>query len=175
MKRRVLAVVLALMMLVLAGCSTDGGTSGGGATDAPAAATSAPAANETDGPASLTEGDPETEGPASLTSEEDSSDAGAKQAASYKVTLVQEGNTIFDETLTAEAGQSLLDVMKTKLDIVEDGGYITSMQGIAIDSDAQKWWLFTINGEFAMTGAADTYPAEGDSIVWTYEASTFEE
>lgn len=81
---------------------------------------------------------------------------------------------IFDENIETASGTSLIDAMAEN--ITENGGvvysdgqygaYITEICGCKENPDNAEYWVYTINGESAMVGASDYFPAEGDEIVF---------
>lgn len=73
------------------------------------------------------------------------------------------------KTVAFTEGTSLMDVMKENFDIAEDKGMITSIEGLAQDEAAGYYWTYTINDEMVNTGAKETFLAEKDRVVFTYE------
>lgn len=81
---------------------------------------------------------------------------------------------VFDEDVEIASGTSLIDAMTEN--ITENGGvvyseseygaYITEICGYSENADTAEYWVYTINGESAMVGASDYFPAEGDEIVF---------
>lgn len=69
------------------------------------------------------------------------------------------------------AGSTVFDLM-TACDIPfeEDGGFVTSINGVSQDASAGLYWVYYVNGEFAQVGAADYIIQEGDEITWKLES-----
>ncbi len=94
---------------------------------------------------------------------------------SFDVSVTLDGSDeICNKELSVKEGTTLIDAISNGL--TEDGGvvysdsqygaYITEICGYSEDPDAGKYWMYTINGESAMVGASDYYPASGDEIVF---------
>ena len=98
---------------------------------------------------------------------------GMGEKTSFSLSVTTDGsNVIFEDTVTAGEGESLFDVMKRT--VTDNGGvvyqdseygpFITGICGYDQDPDTGKYWTYTINGEYAMVGASEYYPAEGDKV-----------
>ena len=96
----------------------------------------------------------------------------AAETVSVSISLTDGGTVIAgsEKTIEVEAGASLLDVMKENYTIEEADGFITAVDGQSqVEQTAEtkaKYWLFDVNGEPSMVGAADVALQEGDVIVW---------
>ena len=96
----------------------------------------------------------------------------AAETVSVTISLTDGGTVIAgsEKTVEVEAGTSLFDFMKENYVIEEEGGFITAIDGQAqVEATAEtkaKYWLFDVNGEPSMVGAADVALQEGDVIVW---------
>jgi len=77
-------------------------------------------------------------------------------------------STIKESVDTAE-GTTLMEVMKEKYEIEEEGGLITSIEGYEQNEAENIYWLYEINGETATIGAADYTVEDQDQITWTLE------
>lgn len=103
-------------------------------------------------------------------SEEVSSEAA--ETVSVTISLTDGGTVIVgsEKTVEVEAGANLLAVMKENYAIEEADGFITAIDGqTQVEETAEtkaKYWLFDVNGESSMVGAADVALQEGDVIVW---------
>lgn len=88
--------------------------------------------------------------------------AAQMEAAGVTFTFVVadlEGNETSFEVTTSKAtvGEALLDEGLITGDEGEYGLYVTSVNGITADWDAdQTYWAFYVNGEYAMTGVDTT-------------------
>lgn len=87
------------------------------------------------------------------------------------VTLSEDGEEISSKEVRFEKGDILLDVMKENFEIVEDGGFITSIDGHAQDANANKYWLFTVNEEMSPVGANEVELKDGDKVVFNLQES----
>lgn len=103
-------------------------------------------------------------------SEEVSSEAA--ETVSVTISLTDGGTVIAgsEKTVEVEAGANLLAVMRENYAIEEADGFITAIDGqTQVEETAEtkaKYWLFDVNGEPSMVGAADVALQEGDVIVW---------
>lgn len=94
----------------------------------------------------------------------------AMVSATIKVTVDGEAIDDGEQEVEVEEGTMLLDVMEEYYEIEETDTFISSINGHAQDADANKWWLFDVNGEMSEVGAADLEVKEGDLIEWKLEA-----
>jgi hypothetical protein len=96
----------------------------------------------------------------------------AAETVSVSISLTDGGTVIAgsEKTIEVEAGANLLAVMKENYTIEEADGFITAIDGqtqVEQTADTKaKYWLFDVNGEPSMVGAADVALQEGDVIVW---------
>jgi Tfp pilus assembly protein PilV len=88
------------------------------------------------------------------------------------ITLTEDGQEISSEEVTFEEGANLMDVMKENFEVEEEGGMITSIEGHSQDKGANKWWLFTVNGEMAPVGAADTELSDEDEVAFNLQKAS---
>ncbi|MGX7197089.1 DUF4430 domain-containing protein [Enterococcus olivae] len=95
------------------------------------------------------------------------SQAEAEEIA-LSVSLVKEEEIIEEKTVTVTAGTNLMETMKENFDLEEEGGMITSINGIEQDTEDSWFWTYMINDEMVNTGANDTEVHEGDQVVFTY-------
>ncbi|UJF15325.1 DUF4430 domain-containing protein [Jeotgalibaca sp. MA1X17-3] len=94
-----------------------------------------------------------------------------ENAISVTISVMEDGKLIEDGTksLELEEGTTLLEAMKANFDIEEDNDFITSINGQEQDNEANKYWLFDINGEESMVGAADVELQEDDFVEFNLE------
>ena len=96
----------------------------------------------------------------------------AAETVSVTISLTDGGTVVAgsEKTVEVEAGANLLAVMKENYTIEEADGFITAIDGqtqVEQTADTKaKYWLFDVNGEPSMVGAADVALQEGDVIVW---------
>lgn len=88
-----------------------------------------------------------------------------------KISKDKEAETIKEKELPIKEGAILLDVMKENFEVEEDGGFITSIEGVEQEEDEQKYWLYFINGEAASIGAGDYELTAGDEITFDLQAT----
>lgn len=83
------------------------------------------------------------------------------------------GNESIDEKeIKIEEGATLMKVLKDNFELKEDGGFITSIEGVAPKEDEEKAWLFTVNGEMAEVGAKELTLSPGDEV--TFDLHSYE-
>lgn len=68
------------------------------------------------------------------------------------------------KTIEIEEGDFVLDVLKANFDVEEEGGFVTAIEGIEQDVDAKLGWMYFVNDEMAMVGAAE-YELKADDQV----------
>ena len=90
-----------------------------------------------------------------------------QQEESFTVRILVDGESVSEADLTYQEGQSLLEAMQDVFDITEDDGFIQAIDGYEQNQDENRWWTFTVNGEFAEVGAAELVPESGDVIEFT--------
>jgi hypothetical protein len=75
------------------------------------------------------------------------------------------------ENIKMPEESTVLDLLKKKADVTteqtEYGKMIVSINGISQDADANLWWTYTINGEYASLGAEAQQLSDGDVIQWS--------
>ena len=84
-------------------------------------------------------------------------------------------NALVGETITAEKGVSVFDVLdealaKNKIEYKESSkGYISSIDGIAeFDHGRNSGWMFEVNGKHITTDCRNTKLNSSSSVVWFY-------
>ena len=72
---------------------------------------------------------------------------------------------ISEKDIPIKKGDILLDVMRENFELEEaEGGFITSIDGIEQDVDKGIGWMYFVNGEMAMVGAAELELSPGDKV-----------
>ncbi|MGM8211648.1 DUF4430 domain-containing protein [Virgibacillus sp. W0430] len=89
-----------------------------------------------------------------------------------EVTLSKDkGDQVLEEKeIPIEEGAILMDVMKDNFSVEEKGGFITSIQGIGPDEGEEKAWMYFVNDEMAMVGAAEYELSAGDKVTFDLQA-----
>ena len=85
------------------------------------------------------------------------------------ISLQVDGEEVENKTVTFVAGESLYQVMQANFDLVDQDGFITSINGQAQDEAAQKYWMYDVNGEMALVGAKDLILEPGDHVEFKLE------
>lgn len=88
------------------------------------------------------------------------------EASTVTISIAVDGKEIEDgsKTIEIESGAILLDVLKENYEIVEENGFITSINGHQQDEDAGKYWLFDVNGEMGLVGVQEQELDAGDLV-----------
>lgn len=83
--------------------------------------------------------------------------------------IVENGGSTVRDARIAE-GSTVFDLMiACGISFEEEGGFVTSINGISQDTEAGCYWVYYINGDFAPVGAGDYVVQEGDEITWKLE------
>ncbi|MUK87238.1 DUF4430 domain-containing protein [Ornithinibacillus sp. L9] len=77
---------------------------------------------------------------------------------------------IAEEEISINEGDILLDVMKEHFDVEEEGGFITSIEGIAPEENEQKAWMYFVDGEMSSVGANEYELTPGEEITFDFQA-----
>lgn len=75
-----------------------------------------------------------------------------------------------EEEVTIEEDAILMDVMKENYEIEEDDGFITAIDGISPEEDEQKAWIYSVNDEEALVGAAEYELSIDDEVVFDLQS-----
>lgn len=82
------------------------------------------------------------------------------------ISIIAEGAVIEEKEVTLDEGATLQEAMKENFDIVEEEGFVTTIEEVAQSEEENKWWMFEVNEEQPTEGADTFVPEEDDSIVW---------
>lgn len=85
------------------------------------------------------------------------------------VIIQEDGKEVKQEAVTVEPGTILFDLMSENFEIIDQDGFITSIDGIAQDEAAGKYWMYDLNGEMALKGAKELEIKAGDEILFKLE------
>lgn len=88
--------------------------------------------------------------------------------AEQKATIIlqEDGKELSSKTIEVTEGQSVYDALKKSFAIEDQDGFITKIDGKEQDPAANKYWMYTINGQEASKGAKDTLLKANDKIVF---------
>lgn len=93
----------------------------------------------------------------------------AENTINIKVVLSEnngENPIVYYFKLAGDTNYTLLELMQRKFIIEHDNGFITSIQDRAASNKDKTAWMYTINGEMAMVGAAEYQIKNGDEFHW---------
>lgn len=94
------------------------------------------------------------------------------QSETVTVNILVDGKAIEGSPFKWEVTKdmTLLEAMEHNLDIEENNGFISSINGYRQDEKSNKWWLFDYNGKMSEVGAAEVKLKSGDIVDWKLEA-----
>lgn len=78
--------------------------------------------------------------------------------------------TVTEKEVTIKENDLLLDVLKENFEIEEEGGFISSIEGIEQDADTGKYWIYTVNNEEVTVGAAAYELSADDQVNFDLQA-----
>ena len=84
------------------------------------------------------------------------------EAITAELSMIASSNKEMDKHIYTI--EKLLDVLKENFAVEESDGFITSIEGIEQDVDEKIGWIYFINDEMAMVGAAE-YELEANDEV----------
>jgi hypothetical protein len=68
-------------------------------------------------------------------------------------------------------GSTVFDVMTAcNIPFEEEGGFVTSINGVSQDATANMYWIYYVNGEMPAVGAGEYIVQDGDEITWKLES-----
>src|SRR5690625_3523401 len=83
----------------------------------------------------------------------------------------EEADEVYSEDeVTIEEGAILMDVMQENYDIEEEDGFIHGIDGISPEEGEQKAWIYSVNGEDALVGAAEYELSIDDEVVFDLQS-----
>ncbi|HFL7225335.1 TPA: DUF4430 domain-containing protein [Enterococcus faecium] len=83
------------------------------------------------------------------------------QWISYTVVL-----SLFSIVCLRKTVQRNLWFLKRNFEVKEDNGFITSLEGHSQDEKNQLYWMFTVDGKSATTGAKEIKLNDGQSVIF---------
>lgn len=89
-----------------------------------------------------------------------------KQEAKIMISITKKKGeeTVAKKEIPIEDGAILMDVLKENFEVEEDGGFITSIEGIEANESEKMAWLFFVNDESAKVGANQLELSPGDTV-----------
>lgn len=101
-----------------------------------------------------------------------SSQVESKLENSVTINLNVEGEAVESSSVEIEENAILLEVMKDNFEVVEEGGFVSAINGYEQNEKDNLWWTFTVNEEMIEVGAAEYVLEKGDTVEWSL--ATFE-
>lgn len=97
---------------------------------------------------------------------EDTATDNEKQEAMVMISITKKKGeeSVAKKEIPIENGAILMDVLKENFEVEEDGGFITSIEGIEANESEKMAWLFFVNDEPAKVGASDLELSPGDNV-----------
>lgn len=95
-----------------------------------------------------------------------------KEMLTIVSSLEQDGKEVDDATkkMEVEEGTTVLELLKDQYEVVEEGGYIVSVDGMKQDEKAGKYWMYEVNDKQPTVGAAEYVVKDGDQVKWSLNA-----
>lgn len=96
-----------------------------------------------------------------------------KETLSIVIALEEDGKKVDTATkkLEVSEGTSVLEALKKEYEVVEEGGFIASIEGMKQDDEVGKYWMYEVNNTEATVGAAEYELQDGDEVKWFLNAS----
>lgn len=89
---------------------------------------------------------------------------GIESVITVVISKDHEAETLNEKEIEITDGDLLLDVMKANFDVEEENGFIYSIDGVAPKEGEEKSWMYFVNGEMAMVGAAEYELTANDRV-----------
>lgn len=100
------------------------------------------------------------------TTEGSSTDSTKAKEVSVTLVLKEDGKEFESKKVNLEPDTSLFTAMKDTYDVQAEDGFITGIAGKAQDSDANKYWTFTVNDKEVNVGAQEVKLKNNDTVVF---------
>ena len=82
-----------------------------------------------------------------------------------------EGEEVLSEKeIEIEENDILMEVMQENFEIEEEEGFITTIDGVGPEEGEEKAWMYFVNNEMAMVGAAEYELKAGDQVLFDLQA-----
>lgn len=80
-------------------------------------------------------------------------------------------NIIFDKSIQAQSGETVMDVLEKNLDVeTASGGFINAINGVKSETEGEttKDWFYYVNGTASNCSAKAYKLKQGDKVLWDY-------
>ncbi|WP_036186229.1 DUF4430 domain-containing protein [Ureibacillus manganicus] len=84
---------------------------------------------------------------------------------SVELEVINDGKSDVKEAAFTE-GENALEVTVRELNAIEEGGFVTTINGVEAGEETKTYWALSVNGEMSMVGAAEVILKDGDKITW---------
>lgn len=88
------------------------------------------------------------------------------QSEEFVMEVVTDEEVVTSESLVTDGETNLLDLTKDNLDVVEEDGFITAIEGIEQSESDNKYWVFEVNDEMVNVGAEEYIVEPGEKVSW---------
>lgn len=94
------------------------------------------------------------------------------ETLSIVIALEQDEKEVATATkkLEVSEGTTVLEALKKEYEVVEEGGFIASIEGMKQDEEAGKYWMYEVNNTEPTLGAAEYELKDGDQVKWFLNA-----
>jgi hypothetical protein len=192
--KKLAAFMLVIMMLVISGCSANNAASEGDKQTSKAVPTEA---KSTDNPQPAEAAKEQTPAPSQAAQKGTANNTSTqkttptpsvekKDSFTLSITENKGSKVILNKKIDISLKKPLMEYLKAEASVIEEGGFIKSINGISsisaskLTSEQKKAgvlgvdWFVYVNGKKALVGAYDVFPKSGELInldfkEWTYQ------
>lgn len=94
----------------------------------------------------------------------------SQEDAKVQLTLqVTTDGKVDSKEVTAESGDSVMDVLEEYHKVEEDNGLVTAIDGVSQNAATNTYWMYKVNGQMADKGAEELKVQAGDKIEFYLE------
>lgn len=83
--------------------------------------------------------------------------------------IVKLPDKTLEKQVTFEVGDSVMDVLDDTVEVEEDNGLVTSIEGVSQDEATSTYWMYKVNDEMAEVGAEQFEVKADDKIEFYLE------
>lgn len=84
--------------------------------------------------------------------------------------VINEGDKeISKKDLEVEKDEILLEVLKENFKVEDNDGFVTSIEDKEQNPDENKYWTYTVNGDYGTVGANEYKLQKDDKVVFTLD------
>lgn len=89
----------------------------------------------------------------------------------FELSKDEHAEMIKEKTVDIKEGAVVQDVLEENFDVeTDDSGMIVSIDGLEAEQDENKAWIYTVNDEVVMVGAAEYELEAGDLVKFDFQS-----